>query len=289
MSSLPDNIRPERVIRGPSRTVPMSPLAPAPSPVLSPVSAATTSMDAIVEAARREAFEEGRRAGSAEVRSSVETARAAMARRTAMQLEEASRQVAALRAQVLDEVVGDLSGLVVDLAEALVGRELSLGASAAREALVRALALAPRGPDLVVHVHPDCGLADEEIAGQAVGAQVTIIRDPGIDLHGCRIMAGGCQIDAQIPAALERVRSAVEALRPVLTSAGTESEAGGTAVAAVAPGAAASGTGVDAPPVGGSGGIGPGGVGSGGAGAAPIGSGGIGAAPSGSGGIGAAP
>lgn len=220
MSSLPDNLRSDRVIRRPSRTVPMSPLAPEPPVSAAPAGPPSTSIDAVVEAARREAFEEGRRAGAAEVRSSVETARAAMARRTAMQLEEASRQVASLRAQVLDEVVDDLSGLVVDLAEALVGRELVLGASAAREAIARALALAPRGPELVVHVHPDCGLDDEDIAGAAVGSQVTIVRDPSIDLHGCRIVAGGCQIDAQIPAALERVRSAVNALRPVLSTTG---------------------------------------------------------------------
>jgi flagellar biosynthesis/type III secretory pathway protein FliH len=218
MSSLPDNLRPDRVIRRPTRTVPMSPLAPAPQVLAPTPSASATSIDVVVEAARREAFEEGRRAGAAEVRSSVETARAAMARRTAMQLEEASRQVAALRAQVVDEVVNDLSALVVDLAEVLVGRELAIGASAAREAIARALALAPSGPELVVSVHPDCGLEDQDIVGAAVGRQVTILRDPSIDLHGCRIMAGGCQIDSQIPAALERVRAAVDALRPVLAA-----------------------------------------------------------------------
>jgi flagellar biosynthesis/type III secretory pathway protein FliH len=219
MSSLPDNLRPDRVIRRPSRAVPMSPLAPMPPAAPVTQSASTTSMDVIVEAARREAFEEGRRTGAAEVRASVETARAAMARRTAMQLEEASRQVATLRAQVVDEVVDDLAELVVDLAEVLVGRELAVGASAAREAIARALALAPTGPELVVSVHPDCGLEDADIAGAAVGRQVTVLRDPSIDLHGCRIMAGGCQVDAQIPAALERVRAAVDALRPVLTAA----------------------------------------------------------------------
>lgn len=202
----------------------MSPLAAAPPPVLSTVPSPGVSMDAVVEAARREAFEEGRRAGAAEVRASVETARAAMARRTSMQLEEAARQVATLRAQVVDEVVEDVSGLVVDLAEVLVGRELALGSSAAREAIARALALAPTGPELVVQVHPDCGLGDADIAGAAVGRQVTIVRDPSIDLHGCRIVAGGCQIDAQIPAALERVRAAVAALRPLLTA----TAAGGT-------------------------------------------------------------
>lgn len=200
----------------------MSPLAPAPPVAMPSLAPSASSLDAVVEAARREAFEEGRRAGAAEVRASVESARAAMARRTAMQLEEASRQVAALRAQVIDEVVGDLSGLVVDVAEALVGRELLLGSGAAREAVARALVLAPRGPELVVHVHPDCGLDDEEIAGGAVGSQVVIVRDPSIDLHGCRITAGGCEIDVQIPAALERVRATVRALQPALTSSATD-------------------------------------------------------------------
>lgn len=249
MSSLPDNVRPDRVIRRPSRTVPMSPLAAAPPAASAPTAAAPgTSMDAIVEAARREAFEEGRRAGAAEVRASVESARAAMARRTAMQLEEAALRVADLRAQVVNEVVDDLSGLVVDLAEVLVGRELAVGASAAQESIARALGLAPSGPELVVYVHPDCGLDDAEIAGAAVGRQVTIVRDPGIDLHGCRIVAGGCQVDAQIPAALERVRAAVAALRPVLTATdgngtdgigmGSIGSGNGNMTGPVAPGAA---------------------------------------------------
>jgi flagellar biosynthesis/type III secretory pathway protein FliH len=214
MSSLPD-ARPNRVIRRPTRTVPVSPVPPAAAvePVAAP-GAGAASLDAMIEAARREGFEEGRRAGGAEARASVENARAAMAQRTAMQLGEAARQVAALRADVVNEVVRDLAGLVVELAEVLVGHEPAL------DSIVRALALAPTGADLVVYVHPDCGLEDGDINGLAQGSPIQVIRDASIDLHGCRITAGGCHIDAQIPAALARVRAAVEALRPALVDHG---------------------------------------------------------------------
>lgn len=216
MSSLPD-ARPNRVIRRPTRTVPVSPVPPAaPAEPAGAPGATTVSLDAMIEVARKEGFEEGRRAGAAEARTSVENARAAMAQRTAMQLGEAAREVSALRADVVNEVVRDLAGLVVELAEVLVGHELAIGSRPALDCVVRALALAPTGADLVVYVHPDCGLEDGDITGVAQGSPIQVVRDSSIDLHGCRITAGGCHIDAQIPAALARVRAAVEALRPAL-------------------------------------------------------------------------
>lgn len=228
MSSSSERARAERVIKGAGQTVPLSPVRAAPpAPPAPPMAAQTvhTSLDELIEQARREAFEQGRAAGAAEVRASAQAARTAAVRRTAAQLEQAARQVARLRSDVVDEVVGDLAGLVTDVAEVLIGRELVLGATAVREAIVRALALAPRGPDLVVHVHPDCELDDDEIvevtAGAQVtaGARVTVVRDPEVDVHGCRITAGGCDIDAQIPAALARVRSTLDGLLPTLAAA----------------------------------------------------------------------
>lgn len=225
MSSSSERHRAERVIRGAGRTVPLSPVRPAPP--APPMAAQTThpSLDERFARVRKEAYEEGRAAGAAEVRTSAEAARTVAVRRAAAQVEQAARHVARLRSDVVDEVVGDLAGLVTDVAELLIGRELELGATAVREAVVRALALAPRGPDLVVHVHPDCGLDDDEIAEVmagahvAPGAQVTVLRDPDVDVHGCRIAAGACDIDAQIPAALARVRGALDELLPTLVAA----------------------------------------------------------------------
>jgi len=232
MSSLSERVRTERVIRGGGRTVPLSPVRaapPAPQPSTSTsTSTARPTIDELVEQARKEAFEEGKAAGAAEVRASAEAARTAAVRRAAAQLEHAARQVGRLRSQIVDEVVGDLASLVTDVAELLIGRELELSETAARDAIVRALALAPRGSDLVVHVHPDCGLDDDEVAELAAGtqgtagAQVCVVRDLEVDVHGCRVVAGGCDIDAQIPAALARVRSALDELLPTLATDATE-------------------------------------------------------------------
>lgn len=226
MSSSSDSHRTDRIIRGAGRTIEVSPVrvAPAPSPVppAESASARAPSVAEMIEEARREGFEEGRRAGAAAARSSAEATRAAATRRLAMKLEQAANQVASLRSEVVEEVVGDLSGLVTDVAELLIGRELMLGATAAREAIVRALALAPRGYELVVHVHPDCELDDDEVVAAAAGSKVTIERDPDVDVHGCRVTAGGCDIDAQIPSALARVRSALDELLPTLAAATRE-------------------------------------------------------------------
>lgn len=223
MSSSSERPRSVRVIRGSSQTVALSPVPPAP-PAASVAPRATgkearPSVEELIESARRDAFEEGRRAGEAAARKAAECVRATAVRSTARQLADAARRVAELRAEVVEEVVGDLAGLVTDLAEILVGRELIVGQTAAREAIERALELAPRGPDLVVRVHPECGLDDEDIAEIAIGTEVAVVRDPEIDVHGCRITVGGCHIDAQIPSALARVRSAIDELLPSLAAA----------------------------------------------------------------------
>lgn len=232
MSSSSEHLRAERIIRRGGKTASMSPVRAVPPPEpAKPAETARPPVEALIEQAKREAFEEGRAAGAAEVRTSADAARTAAVRRTAVQLEQAARQVARFRSDIIDEVVADLAGLVTDVAELLVGRELVLGATAARDAIARALALAPRGPDLVVHVHPDCGLDDGEIAEMmagsqvAAGSRVAVVRDLEVDVHGCRITAGGCDIDAQIPAALERVRCALDGLLPALTAA-TRQEVG---------------------------------------------------------------
>ncbi|MGH8981217.1 MAG: FliH/SctL family protein, partial [Acidimicrobiales bacterium] len=228
MSSSSEHVRSGRVIHAAGRTVALAPVPPAPpappSDAPSESFPARPSLDEMLEQARAEGCEEGRRAGAAAARDTAEATRSAAARRIAVQVGQAAQQVAALRSQVVDEVTRDVAGLVTDLAEVLVGRELVLGTTAAREAIVRALALAPRDVDLVVHVHPDCGLDDDEIAVAADGARVAVVRARDVDLHGCRLVAGGCHIDAQIPTALERVRSALDELLPSLI-AGRSGEA----------------------------------------------------------------
>lgn len=173
-----------------------------------------TSLEALLDATRQEAFGAGRQDGL------EEASRAAEARRTDALVEAVGRvsrltvDLAALRVEVVDEVVGDAVDLAFELLEVLVGRELALATDPVRDAVTRALALVPGGQDLVVRLHPDSVLGDRDVAELVVGAQVDVVRDPDVDPWGCRVSAGACNIDAQIPSALERVRHCLDELRP---------------------------------------------------------------------------
>ena len=110
-----------------------------------------------------------------------------------------------MREEVVREVGRDVATFVVDLAEVLVGREME-ECQALRETIVRALALAPEGPDLVIRVSAHAGLSDGEIAALAKTGRVEVVRDPVVDATGCVVTVGACRIDAQVSTALDRVR-----------------------------------------------------------------------------------
>lgn len=241
MSSSPRSSWPPRAARVIRR--PGSPLPPAPvvraHGMLPPTSTSerATSLDALLAAAREEGFEAGRQAGLAEAAVGIDAQRAAAVADAAARLGRAAAGLGEVRAQVVEEVVGDVVGLAFELLEVLVGRELALAETPGRDAVTRALSLAPDRHDLVVRVHPDCGLDDEAIATLAAGSSVQVVRDPEVDPNGCEVMAGPCHIDVQLPAALERVRHCLEDAHPgQVRSAGASAmgrpvaEAGGTAV-----------------------------------------------------------
>ena len=231
MSSSPERVgRAVRVIRGSARTEPVvhgcaaGGLRGAPAKVVGedallrhPGDVAATdpgAEDAAAAEAGRASFEEGRLAGNAEAMASVEARRAEAFAGLAAELGRAAAAAAGLRGAVLGEVLGDAAELAVTLAEVLVGHELVMRAAPARDAIERALGVAPRGADLVVHVHPDCGLRDKEIAALAASRDVRVVHDPSVDPDGCRVSVGACEIDVQIPAAIERVRQALDRLLP---------------------------------------------------------------------------
>lgn len=216
MSSSPSPLaRPGRVIRRPGSTLPpatvVAPRSAFPAAV---VAEGGTSLETLLEAARREAYEDGYRAGREEALESVEARRAETVAALAADLRRAAGEVASLRAGVVDEVLADAMDLAYELLEVLVGRELLLAEAPVRDALARALALVPDGDDLVVRVHPDCGLDDSDVAALGVQAGVQVVRDPSVDPHGCQLVIGACHLDVQVPAALGRVRRALEELRP---------------------------------------------------------------------------
>lgn len=163
------------------------------------------------------AVEEGRQAGfDAGYHGGLAKAAAEAAEREVRRDAEVGRVVAALAlaaAAFADRQVAQLSEVqdeVVDaalaIAEAILEREVSVATAPGRDAIVRALALAPEG-DAVVHMHP----SDIDSLGTIeCGRDLTIVADATIEPGGCVLEVGACRVDTQLSAALARVRKALQ-------------------------------------------------------------------------------
>ena len=115
------------------------------------------------------------------------------------------------RAAAASATVSDLYAaavpMAVEIAEALVGHHLRVEDCAARDAVERALTDIPRGSDVTVHIHPDdADLTPDSMAELAPGCAVQVVADPTVERGGCVVNIGDRTIDAQIGAALGRVR-----------------------------------------------------------------------------------
>lgn len=142
--------------------------------------------------------------------SSIEAARSQRIEQLASELAEAANHAASMRAKVVEEVGREMAEFVVDLTEVLLSKEVE-GRDALCDRLLRAMALAPDGPDLVVRVSPQSGITDDEI--RTISHRVVeVVRDPAVDVTGCVVTVGGCKIDAQISTALDRVRRELESV-----------------------------------------------------------------------------
>ncbi len=207
MSSLP---RSWRILRQPGKVARALP-AVADHGVVAPAQPddSLPPLERLLDDARREGFDEGKAAGRAEAVSSVEAARQRRIEKLASSIAEAAQKAASMREEVVHEVSRDVAALVVDLTEVLVGRAME-GRQALSDTIVRALALAPEGPDLVIRVSTHAGLSDDEIRAVAGAGNVEVVRDPSVDADGCVVTVGGCRIDAQVSSALERVRRHLE-------------------------------------------------------------------------------
>ncbi|UWP81513.1 flagellar assembly protein FliH [Dactylosporangium fulvum] len=96
------------------------------------------------------------------------------------------------------------------LAEAVLGRELRTAAEPGREALTRALALAPAASPVTVRLNP----ADRLTIGRTElvmdGRTVTLVEDPALQPGDAVAVCEATTIDARLGPALERVREVLE-------------------------------------------------------------------------------
>jgi flagellar assembly protein FliH len=192
-------------------------------------------LEQVVAAARRRAVEqgaaEGHQAGyaaglavaAAEAHVAAEQATQAAAASEALRDAQVAEALALLtsaaeafsrreatRLSEIEEVVADLA---LDIARAVLDRELVLSQNPGREAVVRALALAPEGCPATVRLHPDDVDTLGEVGGLGAGRTVTVVADRTIERGGCIVDGAGRRVDAQISPALARVAAALRGPR----------------------------------------------------------------------------
>jgi flagellar assembly protein FliH len=109
------------------------------------------------------------------------------------------------QAVALHDIEDVVVAMAFELTRSLVERELASSADPGRDAVARALRLAPERTALTVRVnHAEMETID--MSTLAPGRDVTLVGDPTIEPGGCIVDAGPCRIDAQLAPALERVR-----------------------------------------------------------------------------------
>ena len=171
---------------------------PPPAPAIDPAELERLRLEAAVTG-YEDGFAAGRDAALADVRN---TAAGLLAR-----LDEAIATQHARQAQALDAIGQDVLGLALATVEALVGHEVAVAEAPVRDAIERALRLAPERLPATVVVHP----SDADLAAlhDAPGRSLTIVADETIEPGGCIVRVEDCEVDAQIGTALRRLAAAL--------------------------------------------------------------------------------
>ena len=165
-----------------------------------------------VDSACDEAFRRGYEAGRAAAAEEAEVARGGLTaglERALVALSQAGARIDAARAEAMAVAEEEIAAFAFEVDEAVLRSELALSDDPGREAVARALSLVPAEADVTVRLHPDDAATLDSLGGLGAdddGRRVTIVADPEVEPGGCIADTGACRIDAQLGAALERVR-----------------------------------------------------------------------------------
>jgi flagellar assembly protein FliH len=173
-------------------------------------------IDAAVEEGRTAGYQDGYAAGH---QAGLDAARAAQAELTTAYEARLRSLVQASEAAVADALSGVgavadaaarvTAGAAFALAEAIVGRELALATEPGRDAVARALAIAPDSVELQLRLNPDDAAAFDATS-LPPGRVITVVADHSVASGDCLAESGWTRVDARIETALERVRAVLE-------------------------------------------------------------------------------
>jgi flagellar assembly protein FliH len=166
--------------------------------------AAEAAIDPVAEQGYRDGFD----AGLADARQQ-EAARIDDLRVAAAAMARAADALVAAQAAALAGIEQRVPEIAFELTQLRLGRGLELAQNPGRDAVVRALALAPDSAAVTVRLN----LVDAELVGDlgdvAGGRPLHIVADPQVGPGDCIAEADATRIDATLAGALDRVRQAL--------------------------------------------------------------------------------
>ena len=145
----------------------------------------------------RRGYDEGRRAAIADAQSDLSFALTALHHA----IEDLHRRDAAGIATMSVETVE----LAMAIAHTVIGREIDTAIDPGRDALVRALALAPDRGAAIARFHPDDVAQLGDVTGLVGSRELEIVADHRVERGGCVLDVGPARVDAQLSGALERI------------------------------------------------------------------------------------
>lgn len=144
--------------------------------------------------------------GRAQAEQSVQSVQRALAA-----LDAAAGHLQHQQSVAVADVEQQVITMALSIAEAVLGREVAAAQAPARDALVRALALAPRGLDAVARLSPADAEAIGDVSTLAADRLISVVGDATVEPGGCILDVGPCRVDAQVGTALDRVREVLGA------------------------------------------------------------------------------
>jgi flagellar assembly protein FliH len=165
-------------------------------------------------------WSEGRRAAELTAREAREAFAVESAAITAAQEATARRVLGALASAVdrfeeratpaVEHMQRQLVDAAFALAEEFVGRELAAAAEPGRDAIARALALAPAGRSAVARLNPTdaAGLPGTTMVD---GREVVVVADPALAPGDAIVECDASTIESRVAGALDRARQALDA------------------------------------------------------------------------------